>query len=120
MAMQYPLTFLMMSVNEARKGELDFDEDHMQEIAAKALTYTAAAGFMGDALSILGMGGRGGLAVPITSLANVPLSMVQAGSKMTAGDVEGGAVDLLKAGYKATPLLPLIPGTGTAIKLLEE
>ena len=57
LAFQYPLTMLVVWVNEARKGKLD--ENELEDIAQKAIGYTAAMGFWSDMAGIVGLIVRG-------------------------------------------------------------
>lgn len=129
MAFQYPMTFLMVSVNEARKGQLDLSEAGVQKMAKQAVGYTAALGFVGDAAGILGMtGGRGGLSTPLTGVFDAAPRFVGGVAKATglkrdeSGAYQGasGAADIGKSATMVLPFLNVMPGTAMALEALKE
>lgn len=129
MAFQYPMTFLMVSVNEARKGQLDLSEKGVKKMAKTAIGYTAALGFVGDAASILGLtGGRGGLSTPMTGVfdalprATGGIAKAIGVSRDESGGYQGreGAADIGKAATMVVPFLNVMPGTALALDALKD
>ncbi len=119
LAMQYPLTGMMVGLNEVRKGNpVDFSEEGLQDIAAKALGYTAGLGFVGDALGIIGVGGRGGLSTPITGVFDSATRLAGGAGALIEGDVRGGAADIVQSAAMVTPAVMIMPGTALALKAM--
>lgn len=120
LAFQYPLTFLMVSVNEARKGELDLSDKGLKEMAKKAVGYTAGLGFFSDAAGIAGLtGGRGGLSTPITAMFDAPARVLGGMDKMVEGEYRAGTADIGKAAAMVVPFLNVMPGTAMALDALK-
>lgn len=129
MAFQYPMTFLMVSVNDARKGQLDLSEKGVTKMAKSAIGYTAALGFVGDAAGILGLtGGRGGLSTPLTGVFDAlpraagGIAKVSGITRDPSGDYQGreGAADIGKAATMVVPFLNVMPGTAMALEALKD
>lgn len=120
LAFQYPLTFLMVSVNEARKGELDLSDDGLKTLAKKSVGYTAGLGFVSDAAGILGLtGGRGGLSTPVTAMFDAPGRALGGLGKIYEGEYRTGAADIGKASTMVLPFLNVMPGTAMALDALK-
>jgi len=121
LAFQYPLTGMMVMVNETRKGNLDTSEKGLRNIALRTLGYTAGLGMVGDAAGIVGLtGGRGGLSTPITGIFDAAPTAAGGIGKIFGGEVGGGALDISKAASMVVPTLNVIPGIGLAIKSMQE
>lgn len=118
LAFQYPLTGLMVTVNEARKGDLDLSEDGIKEIAMKTVGYTAGLGFAADAFGVAGGGSRGGLSVPATGVFDVIPRTASGVAKIGGGEFRDGAADITKAMTAITPAVSLLPGTALAVDAL--
>lgn len=122
---QYPLTFLMVMVNEARKGKLEDvgDEDYQKELAAKAVGYTAGLGFFGDVAGILGAtGGRGGISTPSLAATAAPYQVAQGVRKYLDDDLKNDDTALYDIAAGMANLIPVIeaaPGTALAIEAMK-
>lgn len=120
LAFQYPLTFLMVSANEARKGDLELSNNKLKEMAKKAIGYTAGLGFVADAAGIVGLtGGRGGMSTPLLALAEAPGRALGGMGKMFEGEYREGTADILKAASMVVPGINVMPGTALAIDALQ-
>lgn len=116
LAFQYPMTLLMVSANEARKGQLDLSEKGMRDMAKSAIGYTAGIGFVGDAAGILGLtGGRGGLSTPLTGVLDAAPRAAGGIGKMFSGELREGSADVGKAATMVVPFLNVMPGTAMAL-----
>jgi hypothetical protein len=116
LAFQYPMTFLMVSVNEARKGDLDLSEKGLQKIAKGAIGYTAGLGFIGGAASIAGLtGGRAGMSVPLTGIMDAPSRALGGANKMFNGEFREGSADIGKAATQVLPFINAMPGTALVL-----
>lgn len=122
LAHQYPLTVLMVAANEFRKGEdVSFDEDGILDLMQKAVGYTAALGFVGDAAGIAGLsGGRGGYSVPITGLANAVPAAVGIPGELLAGDPTAAAGNAVQVARTALPFVSIMPGIAALQNALED
>lgn len=120
LAFQYPLTFLLVSLNEARKGNIDMSDKGLQEIAKKSVGYTAGLGFIADAAGILGLtSDKRGMSVPLLSLAEAPGRMLGGVAKVVAGEGREGAYDIGKAATMSVPFLNIMPGTALALDAIK-
>ena len=121
LAFQYPLTGLMVTANEARKGDLDLSEKGLQDIAKRTIGYTAGLGLAADAMGIVGFtGGRGGLSVPVTGVFDSIPTAARGAGKMFQGEFREGAADIVQGATKVVPGLNILPGTALAIDALKE
>lgn len=122
LAHQYPLTVLMVAANEFRKGgDVSFDEDGILDLMQKAVGYTAALGFIGDAAGIAGLsGGRGGYSVPITGLANAVPAAVGIPGELLAGDPTAAAGNAVQVARTALPFVSIVPGIAALQNALED
>lgn len=124
LAYQYPLTVLMVTANEARKGSLDLEsEDAFQGLLNKSIGYTAGLGFYADAANVLGLtGGRGGLSVPLLAAAGAPARAIGGLSKQWDDDTTNDdetMYDVAKAATMLVPVISGIPGTTAAIEAMK-
>lgn len=116
LAFQYPMTFLMVSVNEARKGDLDLSDKGLQKIAKGAIGYTAGLGFISGAASIAGLtGGRAGMSVPLTGIMDAPSRALGGANKMFNGEFREGSADIGKAATQVLPFINAMPGTAMVL-----
>lgn len=123
LAYQYPLTLMMVGVNELRKGEaVDLSSpEGLADLAQKGIGYTAGLGFIGDAAGIVGLtGGRGGLSAPVLGLANAPLSVARGTEKLIEGESAEGIADYMQAARTALPFIGVMPGTALLQNALKE
>jgi hypothetical protein len=124
LAFQYPLTVLMVTANEARKGtlELETDED-IKKLMGKAVGYTAGMGFFADAANSIGLtGGRSGLSVPVMGLTQAPGRMISGTRKQFDDDPYNdreGVADIAKGATMVTPIVNGIPGTALFLEALK-
>jgi hypothetical protein len=124
LAYQYPMTLLMVTLNEARKGTLDLESDKaMQELMVKSVSYTAGLGFFADAANTLGLTeGRGGLGVPMLGLTQAPSRIIGGLSKQfddnTTNDDET-LYDVVKGASMLVPVVNGIPGAAMAIESMK-
>lgn len=120
LAYQYPLTFMLVMANEARKGNADFSEKGMQEVARKAVGYTAGLGFAGDAAGILGLtSDKKGMTVPLLSLAEAPGRLLGGIGSVVGGETRQGAYDIGKAASMVVPFMNILPGTALALDAIK-
>ena len=133
LAYQFPLTVLMVTANEARKGNvgeaeldamekganlhdlMDMDKKNpARDLLRKSLGYTGGLGFFADAAGTVGLtGSRGGLSVPMLSAASAPVKLKDAVYKQFDNDPNNDsetAQDSLKAVQLMIPTLKAIPG----------
>ena len=111
---QYPMTYMMVALNEIRAGRLD--DISPEKVAARAFGYVSGLGLASEAISIVGLsGGRGGLSVPITGTFDAIPHAVGGLGKLGTGDFRGGTADLMKAATAALPAVGILPGTAWAI-----
>jgi len=122
LAHQYPLTVIMVAANEFRKGEdVSFDEKGIADLMQKAVGYTAGLGFIGDAAGIVGLsGGRGGISVPITGLANAAPAAAGAVGNAIQGEGAAAAGDAVQAARAVLPFVSIMPGVAALQNALEE
>jgi hypothetical protein len=124
LAYQMPLTFAIVALNEARKGQLDLDnEDAMLDLAAKSLGYMSGLGFYADAWGILGMNGsRGGLSAPALSITQVPAKVLSTWDKDSdmSENVRNTAEASGEALLKSAPILGGFIGTSILLDSLKE
>lgn len=120
LAMQYPLTFMLVTANEVRKGqEVSFDEKGLKELALKSVGYTSAIGMFGDAAGVLGLTGRGGFSAPIMGLTQAAPRALGGFDQMLEGDFRAGAADVTQAAASVTPFVMAMPGSAALLKALE-
>lgn len=124
LAYQYPMTLLMVTLNEARKGTLGDlnDEDYQKELAIKAVGYTSALGFYADAFGVLGLTGRGGLSAPILAAAGAPAQIINGVKKQVDGDPHNdneSLHDVAKGVSTLIPVLGALPGSAYAINSMK-
>jgi hypothetical protein len=125
LAFQYPLTVLMVTLNEARKGKLGDleDDEYLQELMVKSFGYTAGLGFFADAAGVLGLtGGRGGVGVPIMAATQAPAQMLRglfAQFDDSTTNNQDGFYDIAKGASAVIPPLNGIPGTQLAIEAMK-
>lgn len=120
MAFQYPLTFMLVTANEVRKGEdVSFDEAGLRKIALKSIGYTSAIGMVGDAAGVLGLTGRGGFSAPIMGLTQAGPRALGGFKDMLEGDFRAGAADVTQAAASVTPFVMAMPGSAALLKALE-
>ncbi|UAW53800.1 peptidoglycan lytic exotransglycosylase [Pseudomonas phage pphageT12] len=116
LAFQYPMTFLAVSVNEARKGDLDLSESGMKTVAKKAIGYTAGLGFISGAAGIAGLtGGRAGMSVPLTGIMDAPSRALGGANKMYQGEFREGSADIGKAATQVLPFINAMPATAAVL-----
>lgn len=116
LAFQYPMTFLLVGANEARKGNFDMSDKGIQEVAKKAVGYTAGLGFVADAAGILGLtSDKRGMTLPLLSLTEAPGRLLGGIGKVAEGDSRAGAYDIGKAATMVVPFLNVLPGTALAL-----
>ncbi len=124
LAFQYPLTVLMVTLNEARKGTLEIEtEKDIQKLLQKSIGYTAGLGFYADAAGILGLtGGRGGLGVPIVNAAQAPVKIIGGLTKQfddnTTNDDET-LHDVAKGASMVVPVVGAFPGVAYYLNSLK-
>lgn len=110
LAYQYPLTMLVVWANEARKGKLD--ENDLEDIAQKAIGYTAALGFWSDMAGIVGLTGhQAGRSVPVLGLLNAPGRIGAGLASAAQGDVAEGAWEVARGTSQLIPGVAAIPVT---------
>lgn len=115
LAFQYPITYMMVALNEVRAGRLD--DISPEKVAARTFGYVSGLGLASEAISIVGLsGGRGGLSVPITSTFDAIPRAVGGLGKIGTGDFRGGTADLMKASTAVLPAVGILPGTALAIE----
>lgn len=122
LAHQYPLTVIMVAANEFRKGEeVSFDEEGLADLMQKAVGYTAGLGFIGDAAGIVGLsGGRGGISVPITGLANAAPAAAGAIGDALQGEGAAAAGDAVQTARTVLPFVSILPGVAALQNALKE
>lgn len=122
LAHQYPLTVIMVAANEFRKGEeVSFDEEGLADLMQKAVGYTAGLGFIGDAAGIVGLsGGRGGISVPITGLANAAPAAAGAVGNALQGEGAAAAGDAVQTARTILPFVSILPGVAALQNALKE
>jgi len=122
LAHQYPLTVIMVAANEFRKGEeVSFDEEGLADLMQKAVGYTAGLGFIGDAAGIVGLsGGRGGISVPITGLANAAPAAAGAVGNALQGEGAAAAGDAVQTARTVLPFISIMPGVAALQNALKE
>lgn len=110
LAYQYPLTMLVVWANEARKGKLD--ENELEDIAQKAIGYTAALGFWSDMAGIVGLTGhQAGRSVPVLGLLNAPGRIGAGLASAAQGDVAEGSWEVARGTSQLIPGVAAIPVT---------
>ncbi|MNJ09280.1 hypothetical protein D3C77_34220 [compost metagenome] len=120
LAFQYPLTFMLVMANEARKGNADLSDKGLQEVAKKAIGYTAGLGFAGDAAGILGLtSDKKGMTVPLLSLAEAPGRMLGGIANVVSGETRQGSYDIGKAAAQLVPFMNIMPGTALALDAIK-
>lgn len=122
LAYQYPLTMMMVSMNELRKGEdVDFSEEGLLKLSGKAISYTAGLGYIGDVANVVGLtGGRGGMSAPVLGLANAGVSLAEGSKSILTGEVQEGLGDYMQAARTVLPIVGIFPGTAALQNALKE
>lgn len=122
LAYQYPLTMLMVSLNELRKGEdVDFSEEGLLKLSGKAISYTAGLGYIGDVANVVGLtGGRGGMSAPVLGLANAGVSLAEGSKSILTGEVQEGLGDYMQAARTVLPIVGIFPGSAALQKTFQE
>lgn len=122
LAYQYPLTMMMVSMNELRKGEdMDFSEEGLLKLSGKAISYTAGLGYIGDVANVVGLtGGRGGMSAPVLGLANAGVSLAEGSKSILTGEVQEGLGDYMQAARTVLPIVGIFPGTAALQNALKE
>lgn len=122
LAYQYPLTMMMVSLNELRKGEdVDFSEEGLLKLSGKAISYTAGLGYIGDVANVVGLtGGRGGMSAPVLGLANAGVSLAEGSKSILTGEVQAGLGDYMQAARTVLPIVGIFPGTAALQNALKE
>lgn len=122
LAYQYPLTMMMVSMNELRKGEdVDFSEEGLLKLSGKAISYTAGLGYIGDVAHVVGLtGGRGGMSAPVLGLANAGVSLAEGSKSILTGEVQEGLGDYMQAARTVLPIVGIFPGTAALQNALKE
>lgn len=122
LAYQYPLTMMMVSMNELRKGEdVDFSEEGLLKLSGKAISYTAGLGYIGDVANVVGLtGGRGGMSAPVLGLANAGVSLAEGSKSILTGEVQEGLGDYMQAARTVLPIVGIFPGTAALQKTFQE
>lgn len=119
MAYQYPLMYITMALNDARKHPKG-DGDDASKLALKTFGMLGTMGFLGDAAGILGLtGGTGGLSTPVFGAFNNLKGLSQSASSFADGDYAGGAWKAGKAITMSTPVLAAFPATSTLVESLK-
>ena len=120
LAFQYPLTSMMVALNEARKGGLDLSEKGFREVLAKGIGYTAGLGLAADAAGIVGLaGGRGGFSVPLTGVLDAAPTAGRGLGGLMSGEFREGTADLVKSATMVVPGVSLLPGTALLIDAIK-
>ncbi len=124
LAFQYPLTVLMVTLNEARKGTLAIDtEEDIRALLKKSVGYTAGLGFYADAASTLGLtGGRGGLGVPLVTATQAPSKIIGGLTKQFDDDTlndDETLHDVAQGAAMVVPVLNAVPGAAYYINSLK-
>lgn len=122
LAYQYPLTMMMVSLNELRKGEdVDFSEEGLLKLSGKAISYTAGLGYIGDVANVVGLtGGRGGMSAPVLGLANAGVSLAEGSKSILTGEVQEGLGDYMQAARTVLPIVGIFPGSAALQKTFQE
>lgn len=122
LAYQYPLTMMMVSMNELRKGEdVDFSEEGLLKLSGKAISYTAGLGYIGDVANVVGLtGGRGGMSAPVLGLANAGVSLAEGSKSILTGEVQEGLGDYMQAARTVLPIVGIFPGSAALQKTFQE
>lgn len=100
LALQYPLTALMMGVKSAINGKLDMSEKGIKKMAMDGIGYTAGLGFTADMWGIVQ--GNSRMSAPVFGLAEHTSEvfrgvkgLVGEDPRRAAGDIVGGAAGLV-------------------------
>lgn len=100
LALQYPLTSMMMGVKAAINGKLDLSEDGIKKMAKDGISYTAGLGFTADMWGIVS--GNGRMTAPVFGLAQNTGDVFRGvkglfgdDQRTAAGDIAGGAAGLI-------------------------
>lgn len=114
LAMQYPLTSLMMGVKSAINGKLDLSEKGMKKMALDGISYTAGLGFTADMWGIVS--GNGRMSAPVFGLAQNTGEVFRGVKGLFGDDKRAAAGDIASGGAGLIPFVNVFP----ASKLLLE
>lgn len=114
LAMQYPLTSLMMGVKSAINGKLDLSEKGMKKMALDGISYTAGLGFTADMWGIVS--GNGRMSAPVFGLAQNTGDVFRGVKGLFGDDKRAAAGDIASGGAGLIPFVNVFP----ASKLLLE
>lgn len=117
LALQYPLTSLMMGVKSAINGKLDLSEDGLKKMATDGISYTAGLGFTADMWGIVS--GNGRMSAPVFGLAESTGEVFRGVKGLFGDDQRTAAGDLASGAAGLVPFVNVFPASKMLIESIK-
>lgn len=117
LAMQYPLTALMMGVKSAINGKLDLSEEGFKKMAKDGISYTAGLGFTADMWGIVS--GNGRMSAPVFGLAENTGEVFRGVKGLFGDDPRAAAGDITAGAAGLVPFVNVFPASKLLIESIK-
>lgn len=117
LAMQYPLTSLMMGVKSAINGKLDLSEEGFKKMAKDGISYTAGLGFTADMWGIVS--GNGRMSAPVFGLAENTGEVFRGVKGLFGDDQRAAAGDIAAGAAGLVPFVNVFPASKLLIESIK-
>ena len=117
LAMQYPLTSLMMGVKSAINGKLDLSEEGFKKMAKDGISYTAGLGFTADMWGIVS--GNGRMSAPVFGLAENTGEVFRGVKGLFGDDKRAAAGDIAAGAAGLVPFVNVFPASKLLIESIK-
>jgi hypothetical protein len=117
LALQYPLTSMMMGVKAAINGKLDLSEDGLKKMATDGISYTAGLGFTADMWGIVS--GNGRMSAPVFGLAESTGEVFRGVKGLFGDDQRAAAGDLASGAAGLVPFVNVFPASKLLIESIK-
>lgn len=117
LAMQYPLTSMMMGVKAAINGKLDLSEEGIKKMAKDGISYTAGLGFTADMWGIVS--GNGRMSAPVFGLAQNTGDVFRGIKGLVGEDPRSATGDIVSGAAGLIPFVNVFPASKLLIESIK-
>ncbi|ARB30297.1 internal virion protein with endolysin domain [Pseudomonas phage phiNV3] len=117
LALQYPLTSMMLGVKAAINGKLDLSETGLKKMATDGISYTAGLGFTADMWGIVN--GNGRMSAPVFGLAENTGEVFRGVKGLFGDDQRAAAGDIASGAAGLIPFVNVFPASKLLIESIK-
>ena len=117
LALQYPLTSMMMGVKSAINGKLDLSEKGLKKMATDGISYTAGLGFTADMWGVVN--GNGRMSAPVFGLAENTGEVFRGVKGLFGDDQRAAAGDIASGAAGLIPFVNVFPASKLLIESIK-